>query len=167
MEDARSALNLNDPSSNFGGYNHRVDSVEMQKNHMPGYDQKNQYSRSGSYGIPMAGNTNSLNLNPGYYGSPPGVGFMMPYASSPVSSPVLPGSPLVPGAFSMRHGDRNLRFSSGSRSTGGNAYMGWPGQNAADMGEEPRGNSLLEELKNNKARRLELEDIVGHVVEFR
>jgi pumilio RNA-binding family len=161
---------MNDPSMlGVGGYH--MDTLEMQKNHIFGYpiDQKNQYSRTGSYGMPMGNKSNSL--SPAYYGSPPGVGFVMPYGSSPVSSPVLPGSPLAPSGFSMRQGDHNLRFpSSGSsgRSTSAGSYnTNWQGQKTSDSGEEPKGSSLLEELKNNKTRRFELADIVGHVLEFR
>ncbi|MCO5588874.1 hypothetical protein L7F22_042835 [Adiantum nelumboides] len=166
-EDARNALNLSDPSL-LRGY--PLDSLEMQKNHlnsMFGYsaDQKSQLPRSGSYGLPLG--SKPASLSPAYYGSPPTVGFVMPYGSSPISSPMFPNSPLVPSAFSLRQqADRNFRFSlGGARTPGGGAYMSWQGQKLSDGGED-KGSSLLEELKNNKTRRFELGDIAGHVVEF-
>ncbi|KAI5065921.1 hypothetical protein GOP47_0018545 [Adiantum capillus-veneris] len=119
-------------------------------------DHKAQFARSGSLGIPIQSKSGSA--SPVYYGSPPGVGFVMPYAHSPLSSPVLPGSPVVPGALSLRH--------HASRVPAGGAYASWQGQRASDIGEDLRGSSLLEELKNSKTRRFELADIAGHVVEF-
>lgn len=118
-------------------------------------DHKVPFVRSGSLGIPMQNKSGSV--SPVYYGSPPGVGFVLPYANSPLSSPVLPGSPVVPGALSLRHA---------SRASAGGAYVSWQGQRASDIGEDLRGSSLLEELKNSKTRRFELADIAGHVVEF-
>ncbi|MCO5570561.1 hypothetical protein L7F22_024286 [Adiantum nelumboides] len=119
-------------------------------------DHKAQFARSGSLGIPMQNKSGSL--SPVYYESPPGVGFVMPYAHSPLSSPVLPGSPVVPGALSFRH--------HANRASAGGAYASWQGHRASDIGEDLRGSSLLEELKNSKTRRFELADIAGHVVEF-
>lgn len=164
-EDGRNGFSSIDPAL-LRGYH--TDPQDMQKNHaLFGYhtDQKPHFSRSGSYGMPMGSKTGSL--SPAYYGSPPGVGFMLPYGNSPVSSPVLPGSPILPGSFSLRQMERGFRFPSGAgRNPTGGSYMGWPGQKASDLGEELKGSSLLEELKNNKARRFELADILGHVVEF-
>ncbi|MCO5586548.1 hypothetical protein L7F22_040489 [Adiantum nelumboides] len=119
-------------------------------------DHKAQFARSGSLGIPMQSKSGSV--SPVYYESPPGVGFVMPYAHSPLSSPVLPGSPVVPGALSFRH--------HANRASAGGAYVSWQGHRASDIGEDLRGSSLLEELKNSKTRRFELADIAGHVVEF-
>eukprot|EP00250_Pteridium_aquilinum_P016236 c23017_g1_i2 orf=716-3967(+) len=137
-----------------------MDPLELQKGQLSsvlGYptDHKSQFARSGSLGIPMQNKSGSV--SPVYYGSPPGVGFVMPYANSPLSSPVLPGSPVVPGALSLRHA---------SRASAGGAYVSWQGQRASDIGEDLRGSSLLEEVKNSKTRRFELADIAGHVVEF-
>jgi pumilio RNA-binding family len=38
---------------------------------------------------------------------------------------------------------------------------------AGEVGEDMRASSLLDELKNSKSRRFELQEIAGHVVEFR
>lgn len=137
-----------------------MDPLELQKGQLNssfGYptDLKSQLARSGSLGIPMQNKSGSV--SPVYYDSPPGVGFGMPYGNSPLSSPVLPGSPVVPGALSLRHAGRG---------SAGGAFVTWQSQRASDIGEDLRGTSLLEELKNSKTRRFELADIAGHVVEF-
>lgn len=175
-EEARAAAL--DPSllRNYGGGGH-VDMAELQKNQlnsMLGYgsEQKTQYGRAGSMGIPIA-SQKSGSVSPAYYGSPPGVG-MVAFNNSPLTSPVLPGSPVGPGNFGMRRDERNIRLSSGSRTSSGNmgsgggtGYAGWQAQKTSETTEEARGSSLLEEFKNSKTRRFELSDIAGHVVEFR
>uniref|UniRef100_A0A7I4DEK1 PUM-HD domain-containing protein n=1 Tax=Physcomitrium patens TaxID=3218 RepID=A0A7I4DEK1_PHYPA len=153
-----------------------VDMVELQKNQLSamlgGYsaEQKSQFGRAGSMGIPIA-SQKSGSMSPAYYGSPPGVG--MPYNNSPLTSPVLPGSPVGAGSFPMRRDERNMRLSSASRTSSGNmgaasgaTYAGWQGQKTGETTEESRGSTLLEEFKNSKTRRFELSDIAGHVVEF-
>lgn len=177
MEEARVAAAI-DPSllRNYGGGGY-VDMVELQKNQlsaMLGYsgEQKSQFGRAGSMGIPIA-SQKSGSVSPAYYGSPPGVG-MVAFNNSPLTSPVLPGSPVGAGGFGMRRDERNARLSSASRTSSGNigggsgtSYAGWQGQKASEGTEEVRGSSLLEEFKNSKTRRFELSDIAGHVVEFR
>jgi pumilio RNA-binding family len=173
-EDARAAAL--DPSllRNYVGGGH-VDMMELQKNQlsaMLGYsaEQKAQFARTGSMGIPSA-NQKSGSVSPAYYGSPPGVAFN----NSPLTSPVLPGSPVGPGGFGVWRDERSMRLSSSASrtgsgnmgSSGGGAYAGWQGQKASETTEEARGSTLLEEFKNSKSRRFELSDIAGHVVEFR
>ncbi|XP_073392002.1 pumilio homolog 1, partial [Physcomitrium patens] len=154
-----------------------VDMAEVQKNQLNamlgGYsaEQKSQFGRTGSMGIPIA-SQKSGSVSPGYYGSPPGVG-VMPYNNSPLASPVLPGSPVGAGSFAVRRDERSLRLSGASRTSSGNmgsasgtTYGGWQGQKTSETPEETRGSTLLEEFKNSKTRRFELSDIAGHVVEF-
>ncbi|KAH7293515.1 hypothetical protein KP509_28G029200 [Ceratopteris richardii] len=166
-EDGRSDLKRMD-SSLLRGY--QMEPMETQKNHSSalfGYptDNKSPFSRGSPFGTPSGSKNGSL--SPGYYGSPPGVGLTLPYGTSPMSSPVLPGSPLLPGGFSLRQGECNFRFPGNTnRVPSGGSYMGWPGQKTGDLREEFKATSLLEELKNNKARRFELSDILGNVVEF-
>eukprot|EP00249_Psilotum_nudum_P021886 c28290_g2_i2 orf=922-4299(-) len=170
-EDAPVAGSLNDPLL-LRGYvsGAHVDLLELQRSQlgsMLGYagDQKSQFARSGPLGVPITNKSGSV--SPAYFGSPPGVGFVMPYPNSPISSPVLPASPVVPGAFSLRQSEHNYRVSSGAGRTGaGGVYAGWQSQRGTDATEEFKGSSLLEELKNSKTRRFELSDITGHVVEF-
>ena len=123
-EEARAAA-LSDPSvlrNYMGGH---VDMLELQKSQlgaMLGYnaEQKSQYSRTGSLGVPIA-TQKSGSVSPAYYGSPPGVGMVMPYNNSPLTSPVLPGSPVGPGSLSMRRDDRSLRLPPGSGRTSSGA----------------------------------------------
>jgi pumilio RNA-binding family len=176
---ADEARGLNDPGL-FRAYNvgvGHVDLMELQKSQlgaMLGYtgEQKSQYPRTGSLGVPIASNK-SGSVSPAYYGSPPGVGMAMPYNNSPLTSPVLPGSPVGPGSHSMRRDDHSLRLSTGTgRSSAaaavvaGTSYSGWQTQRSSETTEEIRGSTLLEEYKNSKTRRFELSDITGHVVEF-
>lgn len=177
-EEARAAT-LSDPSMlrNYMGGGH-VDMMELQKSQlgaMLGYtpEQKSQYARTGSVGVPIA-SQKSGSVSPAYYGSPPGVGMVMPYNNSPLTSPVLPGSPVGPANLSLRRDDRTLRLSSSSRTSSGalaavpgTSYTGWQSQRTTETTEEIRGSTLLEEFKNSKTRRFELADIAGHVVEFR
>mgnify|MGYP002776883576 CR=1 FL=1 len=96
-----------------------------------------------------------------YYASP-NIGFLIPYGNSSIASPVIPGLPMVANAFSFRHPIFHIPSGFG-QSIAGNHYVG----QTSDSGETLRVSSLLEELKNNKARKFELADIAGHMVEFR
>lgn len=166
-ESARAAAVLNDPSV-MRGYmgGNPVDVFEFQKNQLLGYaaDQKAQYQRSGAIGVPVASKSGSV--SPAYYGSPPGVGLVLPYGNSPLASPVLPGSPVAPTNMSRRD-ERGLRLASSRSASAVPSYPGWQSQRGSDAGDEVRGSSLLEEFKNSKTRRFELSDIAGHVGEFR
>lgn len=98
--------------------------------------------------------------NNSYYGSPT---FMPQFPASPLGSPVLPGSP-IGGAYPF--GRRSeARFSQGtSRNIG--VYSGWQGQRGSDNFNEPKKHSFLDELKANNARKIDLSDIAGRIVEF-
>jgi hypothetical protein len=139
---------------------------------MLGYtgEQKSQYARTGPIGVPIASNK-SGSVSPAYYGSPPGVGMVMPYNNSPLTSPVLPGSPVGAGTLSTRRDDRSLHLSSGtsrsSAAAAGTSYSGWQSQRSPEKTVEIQGSTLLEEYKNSKTQHFELSDITGHVVEFR
>jgi pumilio RNA-binding family len=79
------ARTLNDPGL-FRIYSMGVshmDLMELQKSQlgaMLGYtgEQKSQYARTGPIGVPIASNK-SGSVSPPYYGSPPGVGMVLPY----------------------------------------------------------------------------------------
>lgn len=103
-------------------------------------------------------------MSPNYFGNTPNVGVLMQYPSSPLSSPVLPGSP--GSGTVLPRGRAEMRFPPG---TGRNAgiYSGWPGQRGFESFEDPNMYNFLEELKSGKGRRFELSDITGHIVEFR
>ncbi|CAN5976629.1 unnamed protein product, partial [Sphagnum jensenii] len=101
---------------------------------------------------------------------PPGVGMVMPYNNSPLTSPVLPGSPVGAGSLSTRRDDCSFHLSSGtsrsSAAAAGTSYSGWQSQRSPEKTVEIQGSTLLEEYKNSKTRHFELSDITGHVVEF-
>ncbi|KAM3744597.1 hypothetical protein ACB098_06G064700 [Castanea mollissima] len=101
--------------------------------------------------------------NSGYLRSP-NLGIMTQFPASPLSSPLLPSSPVG----GMNHpGRRNeMRFPQGSVRNAG-VYSGWQGQRGLYSLEEPKRHSFLKELKSSNARKFELSDIAGRIVEFR
>ncbi|PON92607.1 Coatomer beta subunit [Trema orientale] len=102
-------------------------------------------------------------MSPNYFGNTPNVGVLMQYPTSPLASPVLPGSP--GGGAGLPRGRPEMRF---PPATGRNAgiYTGWPGQRGFESFDDPKMYNFLEELKSGKGRRFELSDITGHIVEF-
>ncbi|KAA8541528.1 hypothetical protein F0562_022680 [Nyssa sinensis] len=98
-----------------------------------------------------------------YYRSPPSMGVMAQFPASPLGSPILPGSPVAGANPSGRRNE--MKFHQGSiRNVG--VYSGLQGQRGADNYNDPTKNSFLEELKSSSARKIELSDIAGHIVEF-
>uniref|UniRef100_A0A0C9RL39 TSA: Wollemia nobilis Ref_Wollemi_Transcript_12836_4336 transcribed RNA sequence n=1 Tax=Wollemia nobilis TaxID=56998 RepID=A0A0C9RL39_9CONI len=167
-EDAYNAAMLGDPLAvrGFVGGS-QMDVLELHKASMIGYaaEHKSQFNRSGPLGVPIAGKSGSV--SPAYYGSPPGVGLVMQYPSSPLASPVLPGSPVIAASLLARPNERNLRLPLGSnRVATMGAYSGWQSQRGNEKLDDVKCSSFLEELKNNKTHRFELADIAGHIVEF-
>ena len=124
-------------------------------------DQKLQHTENGSLGIMSPRNMGATNS--GYLRSP-NLGIMTQFPASPLSSPLLPSSPVG----GMNHpGRRNeMRFPQGSVRNAG-VYSGWQGQRGLYSLEEPKRHSFLEELKSSNARKFELSDIAGRIVEFR
>ncbi|XP_011047948.1 PREDICTED: pumilio homolog 6, chloroplastic-like isoform X1 [Populus euphratica] len=101
-------------------------------------------------------------MNRPYFGNSPNIGILQ-YPSSPLSSPVLPGSPVGGTGFS---GGRNeMRFPPGSGRYA-SVFSGWQGQRGPESFNDPKIHNFLEELKSGKVHRFELSDIVGHIVEF-
>ncbi|KAL9157325.1 hypothetical protein ABFS82_09G135300 [Erythranthe guttata] len=138
--------------------------VPMQYANLPSpAGQTFQFSPRGNIGIPSARET----MIPGtsYLSSPTGLGFVPQFPTSPLGSPVFPQSP-VGGTSTSSLGRRyDFGFSQTSpRNVGG--YARWQGQREADSFSEYRKHSFLEELKTSNARRIDLSDIVGRIVEF-
>ncbi|MFS7918494.1 putative armadillo-like helical, pumilio domain-containing protein [Helianthus anomalus] len=101
-----------------------------------------------SLGLVSHVNLSSRNVgttNPYYLGSPTYMDFAQ-FPNPPSASPLLPESPISGVSY---HGRRNE-----------SVYGGWKGHT------DPKTNSLLEQLKTSKGRRLELPEIYGHIVEF-
>eukprot|EP00268_Persea_americana_P035332 TRINITY_DN34871_c0_g1_i1.p1 TRINITY_DN34871_c0_g1~~TRINITY_DN34871_c0_g1_i1.p1 ORF type:complete len:1027 (-),score=203.40 TRINITY_DN34871_c0_g1_i1:965-4045(-) len=163
-EDAYRASGQFDPLAMRGGVIGSQDSFDLQKGiPLASYsaDQKPQYPRSGT---PSIQNTRKMGItSPNSYGSPSSMGVLMQYPTSPLSSPVLPGSPMS-GAGLPGRKNENLRFPLvPNRNLG--AYSGWQGQSGSEKIDDSK-HSFLEELKSSKARRFELSDIAGRIVEF-
>lgn len=116
------------------------------------------------------GGVNTLNaikgvtISPGYYGNPPNMGLLMQFPGSPLASPVSQGSPVARTSFSGRKNDNTKFPFSSERITGSS---GCSIQRGGEKVDDPISYSFLEELKSNKARRYDLSDIAGRIVEFR
>ncbi|CAA0383069.1 unnamed protein product [Arabidopsis thaliana] len=103
-----------------------------------------------------------------YFAVPPGVRVMPQYPGSPLASPVMPSSP-VGGMMSHfgRRSETRYHQQGPSRNTG--IYPGgWQGNRggASSIVDDLKRHSFLDELKSPNARKLELSDIAGRVVEF-
>ncbi|OVA19220.1 Pumilio RNA-binding repeat [Macleaya cordata] len=159
-EDAYSASDQFDPLVSRGGL---IGSHSQKGAPMAAYtaDQQTLYQRNGGLSIqnPRKGGVAS----PSYYGSPPSMGVLMQFPTSPLASPVMPGSPV--GRMSPAGRRNDMRFSPGSSKNAG-VYSGWPGHRGTDKFDDPKTYSYLEELKSSKARKFELSDIAGRIVEF-
>ncbi|XP_039171758.1 pumilio homolog 5 isoform X2 [Eucalyptus grandis] len=119
-------------------------------------DQKLEFQANGSLNIPSPRSSN-------YYGSPRSVVAMPQFPGSPLASPILPSSPI--GGMSHLGRRNDVRFSQGSSRNGG-MYSGWQGQRGVNGFDDAKRNTYLEELKSSNARKFELSDIVGRIVEF-
>ncbi|KAI4325191.1 hypothetical protein MLD38_030609 [Melastoma candidum] len=124
-------------------------------------DQKGDFTVGGNLGMTNPRKVDVIGSN--YHGSPCSFGAMSHYPGSPLSSPVVSSSP-VAGIGHL--GRRNeMRFSQGSPRNGG-MYSGWQGQRELGGFDDSKRNSFLEELKSSNARKFELNDIAGRIVEF-
>ncbi|CAO2817110.1 unnamed protein product [Amaranthus hypochondriacus] len=140
---------LNDPS--IDGGNSYMDILALQKAYL-GLLSPQKSDR------PYLGK--SAGLNHGYYGNP-GFGIGTGYAGNHLGSSLLPNSPGSP----LRHGERNMRLSSGMRNLAAGMMGNWGSETGSFM-ENSFVSSLLDEFKSNKTKCFELSEIAGHVVEF-
>ncbi|KAI3455743.1 hypothetical protein Pfo_012406 [Paulownia fortunei] len=124
-------------------------------------DQKFQLPPSGSVSIPSARKMGVPSSS--YLCSPTGLGFVSQFPASPLGSPVLPESPVGSASSLGRRYDIGFSQSS-ARNVGG--YARWQGQRGIDGINDHRKHSFLEELKASSARRIDLSDIVGRIIEF-
>ncbi|CAN1139532.1 Pumilio homolog 5 [Linum perenne] len=116
----------------------------------------------GNLSIPSPGKI-GVNGN-SYYGGPGSMGVMSQFPASPLPSPVLPSSPVgAVNHFSRRSEGRYPQAS--NRNTG--LYSGGQGPRGINSFDDHKRHYFLEELKSSNARKFELSDIVGHIVEFR
>ncbi|ERN12505.1 pumilio homolog 5 [Amborella trichopoda] len=155
-EDAYSFGAQYDPNvGRGGGFGSQRDVFESQS-------QKSQFLRSGALGGAMSPRKGGFS-SPSYYGSPPNMSLLMHYPTSPLASPVYPGSPMAVTSIPGRSNE-NFRFPLGTNRTAG-SYSGWQGSRINEKLDDQKAFSFLEELKSSKARR-ELPEITGHIVEF-
>ncbi|KAF6141790.1 hypothetical protein GIB67_027968 [Kingdonia uniflora] len=141
---------LPSPSGLIGG---QVDAFDWQKG--------SPIASSGSLCIPNPRKGGIA--SPNYYGSPPSMGIMMQLPTSPLTSPIMPRSPI--GAISLAGRRNEMRFQSGT-SKNTSIYPGWQGQRGTERFDDPKAFSFLEELKSSKSRKFELSDVTGRIVEF-
>ncbi|XP_062196525.1 pumilio homolog 5-like isoform X2 [Phragmites australis] len=119
-------------------------------------DQRLQLPRTGFSNSPTARRGGSV---PNYQGISPYVGVPMTY----LTSPVFQGQTL-PGVLPSGRRNDSVGFQSPSRNmTAGSVIQG---QRERQKFDEPKAWSFLEELKSNRARRVELSDIKGRIVEY-
>ncbi|KAJ8535755.1 hypothetical protein K7X08_034156 [Anisodus acutangulus] len=135
-----------------------VDAYASQKEpNLPSYIAEQNFHRPpiGSLNLPSPGKM----IIPGnnYFGSPSGLGFAQQFPVSPLGSPVLPGSPV---------GRRNEVNSVPGSGRNNGLYSGWPAHMGSGSLNDSKRHSFLEELKQSNARRIDLSDIAGRVVEF-
>lgn len=150
------------PMSIVGG---QFDSYASQKDpNLPSYiaDKKFQSTPSGSQSVFSPRRVETASNS--YYGSAAGIGFVPQFPVSPLGSPVLPGSPIGGAPLSGRRNDH--RFSQASVRSAG-VYSSWQGQRGSDGFNDPKKHSFLEELRASNARKIDLSDITGRIVEFR
>ncbi|KAK3122171.1 hypothetical protein QOZ80_8BG0666020 [Eleusine coracana subsp. coracana] len=117
-------------------------------------DQRLQLPRAGFPNSPSARRGATV---PNYQGISPYVGAPMNYPTSPVFQ-----TQTLPGGFPSGRRNDSVRLQSSSRTMAANS--GIHGQR--EKFDEPKAGSFLEELKTNRARRVELSDITGCIVEY-
>ncbi|XP_022716414.1 pumilio homolog 5 isoform X2 [Durio zibethinus] len=136
----------------------QVDSFVQKEPNAAAYmgDPKLQPPTNGRLSIPNPGKVGSFGGS--YYGSHPSMGVIAQYPTSPLASPLMPSSPV--GGMSPLGRRSDIRFP-----PKGGPYSGWQGQRVNSF-EDSKRHSFLEELKSGNARKFELSNISGHIVEF-
>ncbi|XP_039020763.1 pumilio homolog 5-like [Hibiscus syriacus] len=111
---------------------------------------------NGRLSIPSPGKVGSI--GGGYYGGHQSMDVIAHYPTSPLASPLMPSSPV--GGMTPLGRRNETRFPPKA-----GPYSGWQGQRVNSF-EDSRRHSFLEELKSSNARKFELSDISGRIVEF-
>ncbi|KAK6263878.1 hypothetical protein SCA6_019312 [Theobroma cacao] len=136
----------------------QVDSFVQKESTVAAYigDPKLQPPINGSLSIPNPGKVGTIG---GSYGGHPSMGVIAQYPSSPLASPLMPSSPV--GGMSPLSRRNEIRFPPKAV-----PYSGWHGQRGFNSFEDSKRHSFLEELKSSNARKFEISDIAGRIVEF-
>ncbi|XWS20607.1 hypothetical protein CRYUN_Cryun31cG0117200 [Craigia yunnanensis] len=137
----------------------QVDSFVQKESSAAAYigDPKLQPPINGRLNIPNPGKVGSIGGS--YYGGHQSMGVIAQYPTSPLASPLMPSSPV--GGMSPLGRRNEIRFPLKA-----GPYSGWQGQRVNSF-EDAKRHSFLEELKSSNARKFELSDIYGRIVEFR
>lgn len=148
-----------------GPVSNRVDPFSLQNDPtsaaLPG-DHRIPLSPSGNVGI---ANARRIGIpSNSYLSSSTNLGFVPQFRASPLGSPVLPDSPAGGGNSFGRQYDAGFSQNT-AKNVGG--YARWQGQRGTDNINDHRKHSFLEELKASSAKRIDISDIVGRIVEFR
>ncbi|KAM3210041.1 hypothetical protein ACQJBY_064211 [Aegilops geniculata] len=118
-------------------------------------DQRLQLPKTGIFNSPTTLRGGTV---PNYHGISHYVGAPLTYPTSPV----FQGQPF--SGISPSGRNDSARFQSASRSM--TAVSGFQGQREREKFDNPKACTFLEELKSNRARRVELSDITGRIVDF-
>ncbi|KAJ8770831.1 hypothetical protein K2173_021746 [Erythroxylum novogranatense] len=124
-------------------------------------DQNVLHTTFGSRSIPSPGKLGISSSS--LYNFPPSISAMTQFPASSLPYPLLPSSTI--GRINRPTHHIDMRVPQGlSRKAG--AYSGSQGQRGMSSFDDPKRHYLLEELKSNSAKKIELSDITGRIVEF-
>ncbi|KAG6668951.1 pumilio homolog 5-like [Carya illinoinensis] len=98
-----------------------------------------------------------------YFPTSPNLDVMAKFPASPIPSSLYPSSPVGGMSHLGQHSEMRLPRSSIKNS---GQYSERQGQRRLNSFVEPKGHSLLEELKSSNVRKFELSAIAGHIFEF-
>ncbi|KAE7998945.1 hypothetical protein FH972_003438 [Carpinus fangiana] len=124
-------------------------------------DQKLYPPTNGSLSILSPGKIGTSGSS--YFPSPPNLDVMTQLPPSPLPSPLLPSSPV--GGMNHVGWQNEMRFPQSLIRNAG-LYPGWQGRRGLNNFDDSKRHSLLEELRSSNARKFELSDIAGRIVEF-
>ncbi|XP_050221982.1 pumilio homolog 5 isoform X2 [Mercurialis annua] len=141
----------------------QIDSFQQEDSSFAAFreGQKLQHLTNGSVSMPNSGKVGITGGS--YYGGPPSMDIMTQFPTAPLASPILPSSPVSRVNHFGRRSD--TRFPQTPNRNQG-IYPGGQGQRGVNNYDEPKRHYFLEELKSSNARKFELSDIAGHIVEF-
>ncbi|MBA0613169.1 hypothetical protein Godav_013662 [Gossypium davidsonii] len=145
--------------SSTGASGGQIDSFVQKESSGAAYigDPKVQPPINGRLSIPNPGKVGSI--GGGFYGGHHSMGVIAQYPTSPVASPLMPSSPV--GGMTPLGRRNETRFPPKA-----GPHSAWQGQRVSSF-EDSKRHSFLEELKSSNARKFELSDIFGRIVEFR
>ncbi|KAL4030981.1 hypothetical protein IC575_009236 [Cucumis melo] len=99
----------------------------------------------------------------GNYGNSSNMSGIIQLSAPSLASPASPSSPV--GGVNYLGRRNEMWFPSGLVRNAGD-YSGWQGQRGSNSFDDSKRHSFLEELKSSNARKFELSDIAGRIVEF-